>query len=107
MTIRDRPWTKSLHVRPYEGLERSFCSIYDALDYLENEWPFREGKYHLRAITACRGVLNGLIKAEVAREAFIAACLEASMNVALDTAREADNSETELTQNRRINLRYP
>jgi hypothetical protein len=107
MTLRDVIWTKSLRVRPKTGLERSFCSIHDALDYLDNEWPFREGKYHLRAVTACRGALHRIISAEVAREAFIAACLEASMDVALDIAGEVGNSEAALTRNRHACPRYP
>ncbi|WP_376766657.1 DUF982 domain-containing protein, partial [Rhizobium leguminosarum] len=34
---------------------------------------------HQRAVKTCRGVLNGSIPSIVAREAFVAACLEAGM----------------------------
>ncbi|TGU11718.1 DUF982 domain-containing protein, partial [bacterium M00.F.Ca.ET.156.01.1.1] len=54
-------------------------SVYDALDFLENEWPLRRGERYKRAVQKCRAALSRLEAAEVAREAFISACLEASM----------------------------
>jgi len=60
-------------------LERTFTGIYDALDFLENEWPLRHGERHDRAVKTCRRALNGIVPAIVAREAFVAAYLEAGM----------------------------
>ncbi|AVA25489.1 DUF982 domain-containing protein [Rhizobium sp. LEGMi198b] len=73
------PWIRSVSIRLQCGLERSFSGAYDALDFLENEWPLRHGKRYDRAIKSCHGALNGVIPSIVAREAFLAACLEADM----------------------------
>lgn len=79
MNRRDIPWSHPLTVTLRVGMNRTFGSVYDALDFLENEWPQIRGGYYDQAISACKGSLNGLTPAEVAREAFIAACLETGM----------------------------
>ncbi|MBY3046076.1 DUF982 domain-containing protein [Rhizobium leguminosarum] len=79
MPLNDVLWTLPVRIRLQCGLERTFTGAYDALDFLENEWPLRHGKRHERAVKTCRGVLNGIIPSTVAREAFVAACLEAGM----------------------------
>jgi hypothetical protein len=79
MSRRDIPWSQPLKVTLRAGMDRTFGSVYDALDFLENEWPQKRGERYDRAVYACRQGLNGLTPAEVAREAFIAACLEAGM----------------------------
>lgn len=61
------------------GLERTFLSVYDALDLLENEWPLRRGDRYTKAVEQCRAALSWTLPSEVARDAFIAACLEAGM----------------------------
>lgn len=68
-----------VRVRMQCGLERTFLSVHDALDYLEHEWPLRRGDRYKRAVRKCRGALSRIEPLEVAREAFIAACLEAGM----------------------------
>ena len=82
------PWIRPVTIRLQCGLERSFSGAYDALDFLENEWPVRHGKQYERAGKTCRGALNGVIPSIVAREAFLAACLEADMP-ALTSPRKA------------------
>ncbi len=79
MPLNDVRWTRPLTIRLQCGLERTFTGIYDALDFLENEWPLRHGARHERAVKTCRGALNGVVPAIIAREAFTAACLEAGM----------------------------
>ncbi|MFB2567448.1 DUF982 domain-containing protein [Rhizobium sp. IMFF44] len=79
MPLDEVPWTHPVTVRLQCGLERTFTGIYDALDFLENEWPLRHGERHDRAIKTCRRALNGIVPALIAREAFVAACLEAAM----------------------------
>lgn len=79
MNIPDLPWSVPLTIRLQCGLERTFASVYEALDFLENEWPMRRGQRYERAVRTCRGALNKSTPAAVAREAFIAACLEAGM----------------------------
>ncbi|MEF0941205.1 DUF982 domain-containing protein [Rhizobium sp. BR 362] len=73
------PWIRPVTIRLQCGLERSFSGAYDALDFLENEWPVRHGERYERAVKTCRGALNGVIPSMIAREAFVAACLEADM----------------------------
>jgi len=81
MNIPDLPWSAPLHVRLQCGVERTFSSVYEALDFLENEWPLRKGERYERALRLCRGALNKFTSAAVAREAFIAACIEANMPI--------------------------
>ncbi|TDX79707.1 uncharacterized protein DUF982 [Neorhizobium sp. R1-B] len=80
MPLTDVRWTRPVKVRLQCGLEHTFTSIYDALDFLENEWPIRHGQHHEQAVKRCRRVLSGIIPAEIAREAFVAACLEAGLS---------------------------
>ncbi|KGD96361.1 DUF982 domain-containing protein [Rhizobium sp. YS-1r] len=79
MYIPDMPFRAPVTIRLQSGLERSFGSVYDALDFLENEWPLKHGERYQRAVRRCRAALNRMLPTEVAREAFIAACLEAGM----------------------------
>jgi hypothetical protein len=79
MSRRDIPWSQPLKVTLRAGMDRTFGSVYEALDFLENEWPLKDGECYDRAVLACRRGLNGVAPTEVAREAFIAACLEAGM----------------------------
>ncbi|NTJ61162.1 DUF982 domain-containing protein [Agrobacterium rhizogenes] len=79
MPLNDVPWTRPVAVRLQCGLERTFSGIYDALDFLENEWPLRRGERHDRAVKTCRRALHRIVPAAIAREAFVAACLEAGM----------------------------
>jgi hypothetical protein len=79
MHIPDLPWRAPVNVRLQCGLERTFRSVYDALDFLENEWPLRRGERYERAVRKCRAALKRLVPNEVAREAFIAAGFEAGM----------------------------
>jgi len=72
-------WQKPVTVRLQNGLEHTFLCVEDSLDFLENEWPTKNGKHQGRAIDQCRAALNRITSNEVAREAFIAACIEAGM----------------------------
>ncbi|MCJ8518840.1 hypothetical protein ABID21_001730 [Pseudorhizobium tarimense] len=79
MIDMELPWRAPVNVRLQCGLERTFLSVHDALDFLENEWPLRRGERYQRAVRKCRAALRRLVPDEVAREAFIAACFEAGM----------------------------
>lgn len=81
MKIIDIPWNQSITVTLQNGTERRFCGAFDALDFLENEWPIRRGKHYQNAINLCRAALNRSVSPEVAREAFIAACYEAALSL--------------------------
>ncbi|KAB0462399.1 MULTISPECIES: DUF982 domain-containing protein [Agrobacterium tumefaciens complex] len=79
MNSQDVLFRAPVRVRMQCGLERIFLSVYDALDYLEHEWPLRRGDRYKRAVHRCRAALAWAASPDVAREAFIAACLEAGM----------------------------
>jgi hypothetical protein len=79
MSRRDISWSQPLKVTLRAGMDRTFGSVYEALDFLEKEWPQKRGECYDHAVLTCRRGLNGLTTTEVAREAFIAACLEAGM----------------------------
>lgn len=79
MRLPEIPWVVPLSVRLQSGSNRIFASVYDALDFLEHEWPLRHGQGYERAVTTCRAALNRSVPAAVARDAFIGACLEAGM----------------------------
>ena len=86
MNTLDLPWRAPVKVHLQCGLERTFVSVYDALDFLENEWPLRRGERYGRAVRRCRGALARITPVEMAREAFIAACLEAGMPLVMTGA---------------------
>ncbi len=77
-------WLNPVSVRLPSGLERSFASISDALDFLEYEWPIRRGAYHDSAVVTCRNALQKMSPPAVAREHFFAACIEAGFSPKMD-----------------------
>lgn len=93
MPLNDVPWTRPVTIRLQCGLERTFTGVYDALDFLENEWPLRHGERHERAVKTCRRALNGVVPAVIAREAFMAACLEAGMPAVMAPVKAAPRTQ--------------
>jgi hypothetical protein len=79
----DALWNKPVTVRLQNGLLHTFHSLEDTIDFLENEWPNPYGTHHRRALDLCRAARMRLTSREAAREAFIAACLEACMPLVL------------------------
>jgi hypothetical protein len=84
MPTSDIPWSTPVSVRLQSGIGRLFASVLDAQDFLENEWPIRSGAYHDAAIVSCRRALNKSTPPAVAREMFVAACLEAGLRTTGD-----------------------
>lgn len=76
--MKEALWHVPLAVTLQNGMPRRFCGAYEALDFLENEWP-GQGKWCRRATRDCRAALSGILSAEVARNSFVAACGEASL----------------------------
>lgn len=76
--MKELRWRVSVSVTLQNGTTRQFCGPYDALDFLENEWP-NHGAQRGRAISACRAALRHPDYSESARVFFIAACIEASL----------------------------
>ncbi len=70
-----------VYVRFSSGMSRAFQGVYDALDFLENEWPLRNGERYKRACDRCRTALQLRSGAQLARDAFVSACSEARMPV--------------------------
>ncbi len=79
MTIRDMPWDVPIDVRLHNGFEHRFRSVGEALDFLQNQWPLKRGERYQRAVSVCQRALNNMVPAAVARDSFIAACLEAGL----------------------------
>jgi hypothetical protein len=69
------------------GLERRFDNPQDAADFLEHEWPFKHGKKYEAALRTCHHAVRREILLGVAREAFVAACIEAKLEVVARSTR--------------------
>ena len=74
-------WATPLEVRLQSGLSRIFRSVAEARWFLENEWPVHQGDHYERALMVCRAAERRQVSPEVAREAFLAACLEAGLTL--------------------------
>ena len=74
-------WSVPVRVSLRDGLERIFNSVNDAFDFLENEWPMRSGLHYERAVSLCRAADARQASPEIARYAFIGACIAASIAV--------------------------
>jgi hypothetical protein len=80
-------WNRPVELELPCGLTRRFQNAYDALDFLDAEWPTRRGPAYQQAIRLCRNALSDAHTAELARAAFIAASEEAGMRQASDPGR--------------------
>lgn len=81
MSIYDLYWTKPVEIKMQCGLTRSFRHPYDALDFLECEWPTRHGPAYRRAVLWCGQSLETEQLAGLARCSFMTAAREAGMLV--------------------------
>jgi hypothetical protein len=79
MTETAFTWTHPVDLELPCGLTRRFLNSYDALDFLDAEWPTRRGVAYERAIRLCRNALGGSRSPELARSAFLAAAAEAGL----------------------------
>lgn len=79
--LADIYFSVPLRVSFPNGLTRSFESLHDTLDFLDNEWPLRHGERYRRACDKCRAALQRMTPVAIAREAFVSACLEAGLPV--------------------------
>lgn len=79
MTEADFTWTVPVELELPCGLTRRFLNAYDALDFLDAEWPTRRGPAYERALRLCRNALRSPRATELARIAFLAAAEEARM----------------------------
>ena len=79
MQVIEIYWQKPITVRLQNGLQHTFHSLEDTIDFMENEWPIKFGLHHRRALDLCRAAAKRMVATEAAREALISACLEANM----------------------------
>lgn len=79
MQIVDAYWKMPVEITMQSGLRRKFSHAYDALDFLEAEWPTRRGPAYHRAKLWCARALELSHVASLARRAFIRAAQEAGM----------------------------
>ena len=89
MSVVDTLWSKPVTVRLQNGLHHTFHSVESAIDFLEDEWPTRLGRHRTRALDLCRAAQTRLVSRATAREAFIAACIEANIAFVITAARPA------------------
>jgi hypothetical protein len=65
MDRNDTFWAKPLTVRLQTGLTRTFHSVEEAIDFMENEWPTRFGTHHRRASDLFRSARMRLVSREL------------------------------------------
>ncbi|MGZ2471908.1 hypothetical protein FB007_13223 [Sinorhizobium medicae] len=54
--MKEIPWRVPLSAKLQNGIERRFCGPYDALDFLEHEWPNYGRRFHRRQRLPCGAV---------------------------------------------------
>ncbi|WP_244616192.1 DUF982 domain-containing protein [Rhizobium sp. RU20A] len=72
-------WFRPVTLKLHSGIRHDVRSPYDALDFLNAEWPVRRGNHYAAARERCRNALTDPRETEAAREAMIAAALEAGV----------------------------
>jgi hypothetical protein len=72
-------WSNLVYIRIGTGNADVITGPSDALAALTNRWPAGQGRHFVDAKRLCRMAVAGDVSAEVAREAFIAAALEAAV----------------------------
>ncbi|WP_409527848.1 DUF982 domain-containing protein [Rhizobium sp.] len=75
--LASAPFRAPVLVRIGHGSSEPVESASDAIHYLQNRWPHERGHHYQRAMLLCKHAAEGLVATEVAREAFIAAAIEA------------------------------
>lgn len=79
MTPDNSTWADPVELNLQSGLKRKFREPYDALYFLEEEWPTRSGVAYERARRWCRLAIETDEAGAVARKAFIAAARHAGI----------------------------
>lgn len=72
-------WQTPVYVRIGYGSSESLHGPNEALVYLANRWPAKRGPYYENAKFACVIAVEQNGSSEIAREAFIAAAIEANI----------------------------
>ena len=72
-------WKKSVRIRIGTGSAEAIVGPGEAFIALSHRWPAEHGRHYSDAKRLCRLAIAGNVSSEVARDAFIAAALEASV----------------------------
>ena len=72
-------WIKAVSVRIGNGISDAIKGPREAFDALNNRWPAEHGPLYVEAKRLCIMAVGGTLSAEIAREAFIGAAVEASV----------------------------
>ncbi len=75
--IGSAPFRAPVLVRIGHGSSERVESASDAMHYLKHRWPTDQGRHYMRALADCRQAADGVLPAEVAKESFISAAIEA------------------------------
>jgi hypothetical protein len=70
-------WKTPVYVRIGHGASETINGPQQALNYLSMRWPAERGSRYSQAKAVCAGAVDRTVYSEVAREAFIAAAIEA------------------------------
>ncbi|SFB50957.1 Protein of unknown function [Rhizobium sp. NFR07] len=72
-------WQRPVHIQIRHGWPQRIDGPTRALLFMETEWPGPRGYHYHTARAACIGVTEQRCDSEVARDAFIAAAMEARL----------------------------
>ncbi|WP_080725092.1 DUF982 domain-containing protein [Neorhizobium galegae] len=70
-------WNKAVSVRIGDGISDAIGGPGEAFEALNNRWPAEHGPHYVEAKRLCSMAVGGTLSAEIAREAFIGAAIEA------------------------------
>jgi|UPI0006921842 hypothetical protein len=72
-------WNIPVYVMVGDGVSETINGPDDALTYLSIRWPTERGPAYRKAVAACKSAVHQYGSLDNAREAFVAAAIEASM----------------------------
>jgi hypothetical protein len=80
--MQSNSWNSPLVIEdPETGIKRSVSTVREAKAILDRFWPDYHGSQYWRAEKACDDVLHGIVMPIKARQAFIAAAVEAHLHL--------------------------
>jgi hypothetical protein len=77
--LLDIHWSAPVLADLPNGTTRIFYTLDDAHEFLERHWPAGPSEDFALALILCRSAIMRLLSPEAAREAFIAACIQAGL----------------------------
>ena len=76
---RGAPWCAPVLIRIGYGSSEIVDGPIKALHFMNHRWPMERGAHYASAVSRCTDAVDGLGSAEVARESFVSAALEAAV----------------------------